>query len=165
MTDSKFYKSFKDNMDAMGLPAPASLFGTFAVAISTTSAIAGAITKLGSSATIAEVLLTIPAASGAAAFAAGVSEVCVAAGALVASFYLGACIGCLIAAAFDVYGASAYYKLKPWMAKMGKYLQMPAGDYMFLSIMRFPELSPMRRFVDKARLLDGGSRNTGARYA
>ncbi len=60
MSESEFYRAFKGNMDAMGLPAPSSLFGSLTLALGSTSAIAGCIAKLGTTATLSEVLLTLP---------------------------------------------------------------------------------------------------------
>jgi hypothetical protein len=73
MPDSDFYKAFKGNMDAMGLPAPASLFSTLTVAIASTSAIANCIAKLGTTVTVSELLITLPFVAGGAA-AAGVER-------------------------------------------------------------------------------------------
>jgi len=157
-TDSHFYKEFKKNMDSMGLPAPASLFGTLTAALGTTSAIASAITKLGTTATLTEVMFTIPTAAGAAATAAGVSEVVVAVGALAAAFYLGACIGSLLAAAIDTYGLPVMGKLGAWLKAMSKALNRPVGRYAFTAMMAYPELSKVRRGVDLATQLDTGSR-------
>ncbi|AXE21842.1 hypothetical protein DR864_28645 (plasmid) [Runella rosea] len=42
-----FFEYFKENMDALGLPAPNSLFATQAAATSTASAILNAIKTLG----------------------------------------------------------------------------------------------------------------------
>jgi hypothetical protein len=138
------------------------LFGTLATALSTTAAIAGAISKLGTSATLGEVLLTIPLGGSVVAAAAGVSELVTAVGALAAAFYLGACIGSLIAAAIDTYGVSIIGTLGSWMKKMGRYLKMPAGDYLFLCLMRYPELSPVRGIMDRARQMDSGGRTAYA---
>ncbi|HKO48310.1 MAG TPA: hypothetical protein VJV79_11330 [Polyangiaceae bacterium] len=155
MSDSKFFKAFKSNMDAVGLPAPASLFGTLTVALGTTSAIASAISKLGPSVSLYMVVRTIPVAAGATALAAGISELATAVGALAASFYLGACIGSLIAAAIDTYGTAVVGTLSVWARKMSKHLKMPSGAFMLLAVMTYPELSPIRGAIDRARQLDG----------
>ena len=84
-----FSDCFNGNMQALGLPVPSSLFGTVEKALATIGTIAGAVAKLGTSATLSEVILTIPGT----AVAAGLVEVVAAIGGLRASFYLGACIG------------------------------------------------------------------------
>ena len=49
-----FGRYFRENMDAMGLPAPMSLFGTFTTAVSNGSMMAGVLHQLGPSATMRE---------------------------------------------------------------------------------------------------------------
>ncbi|WLQ15406.1 hypothetical protein O5O45_05670 [Hahella aquimaris] len=51
-----FYKYFKENMDALGMPAPDSLFNSFTAAVSTVSTITSALNTLGSGATMAEIV-------------------------------------------------------------------------------------------------------------
>ena len=54
---SKFYKYFKENMEALGLvPPPQSLFGTQQLAIGTISTILGCIDKFGTRVTMMEVI-------------------------------------------------------------------------------------------------------------
>ena len=85
-----FGKSFSDCMGNLGLPVPTSLFATAASAIATIKAIQAAVATYGTEVTIAELI------------GAGVlSDALAVAGALVASFYAGACIGCVIAAGID----------------------------------------------------------------
>ena len=85
-----FSKSFSDCMGNLGLPVPTSLFSTAAAAIATIKAIQAAVAAYGTEVTIAELI------------GAGVlSDALVVAGALTASFYVGACIGCVIAAGID----------------------------------------------------------------
>lgn len=75
---------FEDCMDTMGLPAPTSLFGSVTTATATISAIVAAVEKFGTAVTIGELI------------GAGLlSEALLAAGAVTASFYAGACVGCL----------------------------------------------------------------------
>ncbi|NOZ70117.1 MAG: DUF4157 domain-containing protein [Deferribacteres bacterium] len=82
-----FFDYFKSCMDSLGLPTPSSLFSTITTATATISAINAAVTKFGTSVTIGELI------------GAGVlSEKLIAVGGLTASFYLGACIGCLATA-------------------------------------------------------------------
>jgi len=89
-SEKSFTKSFSDCMGNLGLPAPTSLFSTAAAAIATIKAIQAAIATYGTEVTIAELI------------GAGLlSDALAVAGALTASFYVGACIGCLIAAGID----------------------------------------------------------------
>jgi hypothetical protein len=77
-------------MGNLGLPVPTSLFSTAAAAIATIKAIEAAVATYGTEITIAELI------------GAGVlSDALAVAGALTASFYVGACIGCVIAAGID----------------------------------------------------------------
>ncbi|MET3214989.1 UNVERIFIED_ORG: hypothetical protein ABIC48_002755 [Burkholderia territorii] len=82
-----FYLTFKENMGALGLPVPASLFSTQQQALTTIGAIATAVKTFGSRVTIGELI------------GAGVlSDVLVYAGSLYASWYVGAAIGSLLVA-------------------------------------------------------------------
>jgi hypothetical protein len=53
---SNFYKYFKENMDALGLPAPDSLFGNFQLALSSAVALVALIDKLGKKVTVMELI-------------------------------------------------------------------------------------------------------------
>jgi hypothetical protein len=160
MADSDFYKAFKANMDVMGLPAPASLFGTLSVAIASTGAIAGCIAKLGTTATFSEVLLTLPLVSGGAAAAAGVAEVAAMLGALSAAFYLGACIGSLIAAAIDVYGPTIIGTLSVWLRNMNNALHASVADFVDETMYEYPDLAPMRQAFNQVRTMAGSYDDT-----
>jgi hypothetical protein len=82
-----FGDAFTDCMESMGLPAPNSLFGTLTQATATIGAISAVVAKFGTSVTIAELV------------GAGLlSEVLLVVGGVTASFYAGACAGCLAAA-------------------------------------------------------------------
>jgi hypothetical protein len=81
-----FVKYFKENMAAMNMPAPDSLFATGTKAKDTIAAIAGALKAFGGTATLGEIILTVPSLAAA-------GDYFVLYGAINASFYLGACIG------------------------------------------------------------------------
>jgi hypothetical protein len=78
-----FYEHFKQDMERMGLPAPASLFATYTTATATTKSLADALKTFGSKVTIGDLI-----------GAGKLTEKLSSAQALAASFYLGACIGC-----------------------------------------------------------------------
>jgi hypothetical protein len=78
---------FQDCMKSMGLPAPTSLFSSYTTAVATIASITAAVSKFGTSVTIAELV-----------GACILSEYLLAAGAVGASFYAGACVGCLSSA-------------------------------------------------------------------
>ena len=86
-----FFGYFNENMQALHLPAPRSLFGTAKQAKETTAAIAGAIRSFGTKATLAEIVGTIPSLSAA-------GDLLTLGSAISASFYVGACIGSLAVA-------------------------------------------------------------------
>lgn len=99
-----FYDYFKENMDALGLPAPQSLFGTVTAAAATIGAMAKYVEKYGNRQTVIEMARALPggaaaAGGGAVGVAAGLGEVMFAIGSLAAAFYVGACIGSLAVAA------------------------------------------------------------------
>ncbi|VWD45315.1 hypothetical protein BLA50215_05697 [Burkholderia lata] len=135
MTQCKtFYRAFRDNMDALGLPAPASLFAAQETATGTLAAILGVLKTLGPTATVGEL---IGATTG--------LELLAAASALGASFYVGAAIGSLIVAAdaslvCDKRGVAAVDGIRVWAARRG--LVIPQDVYRVIE--RYPEvLRPM----------------------
>jgi hypothetical protein len=98
-----FYQYFEENMRAMGLPAPSSLFGSLTTATATIGAMATYVKTYGTTTTVSEMLLTLPGAAagaggGAVGAAAVASEGLLVMGALSAAFYVGACIGSLAVA-------------------------------------------------------------------
>ena len=85
-------------MEALGLPAPTSLFSSAATAAATISAIAKAVATYGTRVTISEI---IGAGILSESVAAGLSEVAGAITGVLLSFYLGACVGSLLACTVD----------------------------------------------------------------
>ena len=134
-TCGDFGKAFTENMSALGLPAPSSLFGSAQAAASNIATMLGALKTLGPGATVAELI-------GATRALAALSVV----GALSASFYVGACIGSLIVAsntAMQCTTASAASAARTVASKYG--LVIPATMLTF--IQRHPEVmmdSPSR---------------------
>ncbi|MEG5264219.1 hypothetical protein TRP66_07945 [Pseudomonas sp. JDS28PS106] len=123
---SDFYKYFKENMDALNLPAPESLFGSLTAAVSTASTILGIIEKLGPSVTLREII-----------GAATKLEALAVIGAVSAAYYAGAVIGSIAVATGrtlangtslgDVLFTAEKYNLKPdWLSK---YLSSYPGIY------------------------------------
>jgi len=53
---SDFYKYFKENMEALGLPAPESLFGNAQLAIGTASTLVALVERLGKKVTVMELI-------------------------------------------------------------------------------------------------------------
>ena len=84
---SDFYKYFKENMDALGLPAPESLFGTASTTVANAGTILSQIDKFGRGVTIREII-------GAGTKLEGLGSI----GACVAAYYAGAVIGSLAVA-------------------------------------------------------------------
>jgi len=85
---SEFYKYFKENMAALGLAAPESLFGTFQAAIGTAATILSQIDKYGPRVTVGDL------ARGATRL-----ERLTYLGSVCAAFYVGAVIGSIAVAA------------------------------------------------------------------
>lgn len=84
---SDFYDYFKENMESLGLPAPASLFGSIQSAVGTAAVILASIDKYGTRVTLRELI------------GAGTRlEVLGVVGACAATFYVGAVIGSLAVA-------------------------------------------------------------------
>lgn len=84
---SDFQGYFKENMEALGLPAPDSLFGSVQSAVTTVTVLLASIDKFGQRATIAELI-------GAGTRLEKLGMI----GTLSAAFYAGACIGSLAVA-------------------------------------------------------------------
>jgi hypothetical protein len=84
---SEFHRYFKENMEALGLPAPDSLFGNMQSGLTTVSVLLASIDKFGKRATIADLI-------GAGTRLEKLGMV----GTLSAAFYAGACIGSLAVA-------------------------------------------------------------------
>ncbi|MCG8552695.1 MAG: hypothetical protein MI799_20000 [Desulfobacterales bacterium] len=59
-SEKTFYGYFKENMDALGLPAPASLFGTLTAAVSSIGAMSNYVKTFGTSVTIREMIVALP---------------------------------------------------------------------------------------------------------
>ena len=84
---SDFHRYFKENMEALGLPAPDSLFGTLQSSLTTVTVLLASIDKFGKTATIADLI-------GAGTRLEKLGMI----GTLSAAFYAGACIGSLAVA-------------------------------------------------------------------
>lgn len=84
---NQFYSDFKENMAALGLPAPESLFGSIQSTVTTATAILAYIDKFGTKVTVGELI-------GAGTRLEGLGT----AGACAAAFYVGAVIGSLAVA-------------------------------------------------------------------
>ncbi len=111
-----FYDYFKDNMDGLGLPAPAELFGQVTTTLATIGTLNALVEKFGLRVTVRELLV------------AGVrAEKLMVVGAMSASFYTGAVIGSLaVATAREITGVSLSDVLmmanqhrinRPWVQK------------------------------------------------
>jgi hypothetical protein len=93
---SDFYLYYKENMEALGLAAPDSLFGTQQLAIGTISTLVACVDKFGTRVTVMEII------------GAGTKlELLAAVGAVGAAFYVGAAIGSLAVAAGRTLGGGA----------------------------------------------------------
>jgi hypothetical protein len=123
---SDFYKYFKENMEALGLAAPDSLFGSQQIAIGTISTILTFTDRFGPKVTVREMI------------GAGTRlEILATLGALYAAYYAGAAIGSLAIATgrtlaggtslADVLFEASKWKLRrPWLAPL---LQRRPGIY------------------------------------
>ncbi|SFI03313.1 hypothetical protein SAMN04515618_108118 [Collimonas sp. OK307] len=110
-----FYDYFKENMEGLGLPAPASLFGSVQAAVANASIILSQIDKFGKTVTIGELI-----GAGTRLEGLGIIAACSAA------FYVGAVIGSIAVATgrsfagetslSDVLRISRRYNLsRPWL--------------------------------------------------
>lgn len=133
---SDFYKYFKENMDALGLPAPDRLFGNAQLAIATASTLVGLLEKFGKKVTVMEMI------------GAGIrGEKLMVIGAMSGCYYLGAVIGSIaIATGRSLSGGTSLSDVllnaqmnhlhRPWLPAV---------------MVRYPEFYKMRRVVRTGR--------------
>lgn len=88
MDCATFSKKFQENMNALGLPAPNSLFSSLTAALGNLTAILGAFDSVGPTATVEEILK-----------ATTLREKLSVGGLMAASYYIGAVIGSVLVAA------------------------------------------------------------------
>lgn len=101
MSDISWVDAFNENMAAMGLPVPSTIFAGLQTALSSAAAIVGAVKLLGAGATMAELatsFTTVVSGTAAAGIATALAEIVAIAGSVVAAFYIGAVIGSIIVA-------------------------------------------------------------------
>lgn len=117
---TEFYKYFKENMEALGLPAPKGWFATKTSAVSIAGGIATAIKTFGARVTMGELIkagvITTWKTAGAAA---ATSEALLVLGGLSASFYLGAIIGSLAVATGKILDCKIDMKFALSVAQQG----------------------------------------------
>jgi hypothetical protein len=93
-----FYFYFKENMEALGLPAPESLFGTLTTALATIGSLAAPLKEFGAQATMGQLAKLAAAGSAACPAAAIICDKALVLAGCAASYYVGACIGSLAVA-------------------------------------------------------------------
>lgn len=155
MANKTFAEAFTANMTRMGLPVPKTLFGALGTTLGTVGALAGAITKLGASATVAEIFLTIPLGAGTASMALAVTEVVAAVGGLAAAAYVGACIGSVLVAAYETLELPELAKVLSWLREIEQKLGGAIADFLENALACDGRLSPIRSSVILARQASG----------
>lgn len=134
MACGDFAKAFTDNMNALGLPAPSSLFASVQAALGNLATMLNALKAVGARATVAEMIGATT----------GLERLGIA-GALSASFYVGAVIGSLIVAAdaamvctdaSKVPSRLISPKVRAWAAR--RHIDISPQMYVFLD--RHPEV-------------------------
>jgi hypothetical protein len=118
-----FEDYFKESMKSVGCPVPPTTFTTITTATAMVNAMIGAVAKLGAGATLAELWVSVGiAGAGKAGAAAAAVEIGVAAGAITAAAYVGACIGALLYATQMSLGLDPFASNVP--AEIGKTLTL-----------------------------------------
>lgn len=153
MAEKSFSDVFTENMTAIGLPVPSSLFGALGTTLGTVGAIAGAISKFGTSVTVAEIILTLPLEGSAVVVAAAVGDIVAACGAVAAAFYVGACIGSVLVAAYETLAVPALAKVASWAVDLGTKLGMPLWQFMEQVLNTYPRLATIRQSRQLASLM------------
>jgi hypothetical protein len=122
MAGSKTFSDyFKESMDSMGLPTPPTAFTSLTTATATVNTIVGAAVKLGTTATLGELWISVGVVgAGGAGAATALVELGVAAAGVTAAFYAGACVGALLFATQMSLGLDPFASNAP--AEIGKTL-------------------------------------------
>jgi hypothetical protein len=152
MGEKTFSQAFKENMDSLGLPVPSSIFGTLSTTLATVGALAGAVAKVGAGATVAEIFLTFPVAGTSTAAAAATGEVVAVCGSVAASFYVGACIGSVLVAAYETLPWSELMTVVRWLDEVESKLGRSVVEFLRGLVVSDGRLSPVRTSIDLARL-------------
>ena len=151
MADTTFAQAFSANMESMGLPVPSSIYGTVGTTLGTVATLAGTIAKVGASATVAEVFLTVPLTGGATITAAAIAEIVAICGALSASIYVGACIGSVLVAAYESLDPIELTRITFWLRNITNSLGESADKFLDMVVAHNGQLSPIRASVVLAR--------------
>lgn len=151
MVDKTFANAFEDNMNSMGLPVPRTIFGAIGTTLGTIGTMAGAIAQVGTSATLAEIFLTVPIAAGGTAVATAVAEIIAACGAIAASFYIGACIGSVLVAGYETLDVFDICKIVSWIKEVEKSIGETIDKFIEKVIASNSQLSRMKRSVILAK--------------
>jgi hypothetical protein len=113
-----------------------------------------------------EIVFAFPGATAtapaAAALAAAVSELCLVAGAMAASFYLGAVIRCFLSAAVTTQGPRVLGSLTGLFLDLKAKLGMSVDDFLRMATSKYPPLSSIKSSVHLAARVPTF---VGARYA
>lgn len=127
---SNFYKYFKENMEAIGLAAPASLFDSAGKALATAKTYMDFVKKFGTKVTVSE------------AIGAGVmEEQMTVAGAMYASYYVGAVIGSIcVALQRSAMGGTTIADIL-WVANQ----KGVHPTYLHSTLVRYPRILPKAR--------------------
>ncbi|MFM0307960.1 hypothetical protein P0D71_09190 [Paraburkholderia sp. RL17-383-BIF-A] len=124
-----FKDAFQNNMAALNLPAPDSLFSTYTTAMTNLSAMLNALAKLGPGATVAEM---IGATTG--------LEILAAIAGITAAAYTGAVIGSLIVAANSSSVCATSAQVAPTVSRWAASNGMRISPVMLTFLQRHPEV-------------------------
>jgi hypothetical protein len=147
MADKTFPQAFNENLRSMGLPVPSTIYGTIATTLGAVGALAGAIAKVGASATVAEVFLTVPVVAGSTVTAAAVTEIVAVCGAVAASFYVGACIGSVLVAAYETLDVLELAKVTAWLSDVAIQLGESVDKFLDMVVSSNGRASPIRSSI------------------
>jgi hypothetical protein len=95
-------------------------------------------------------LTSIPLFAGTTIIAQGVAELSLVIGACGASYYLGACIGSLLIAAYETCDFSELAKVASWVGDFERKTGQSLYDFLKKQMAKNPQLSPIRRSLDLA---------------
>lgn len=145
MSNRSFSEVFTSSMNSMGLPVPESLVGTFTTTLGGVGAIATALATVGPTATVSELLLTIPTATLSAGFFVGMSEVVAVVGACAAAFYVGACIGSVLIAAYETLDSADLLRVASWLKGLSSIPNV--AEFLHDVHKKHPQFSPARESI------------------
>lgn len=125
--DIGFMTAFRENMEAMGLPVPTTLFTTIQTTMGTVTGFIVPLHVIGAGVTMAELSTTIAALGASTTVVSACFELALIAGGIIAAFYIGAVIGSLLVATWRS-NRSEFFAVLEWAKEQCAQLGLQVRD-------------------------------------